>query len=191
MVHVFQHYLIPKEFFFKDFFFGRYAEFSKAVVQMGLGVTSPTEPSPTIPKVVYYGVFRDDGDKAAGATNIHKKVLADLETQVFNYWDALPTTPPRARPRPQVNMCVEGLQLLSSTERGPVWPETLDSKFPANSAEAKEIQELKQKFKSEFPEQVSVPAGGATNGAATVRASGQPDFSVDEGREPLDGLTFW
>ena len=131
---------------------------------------------------MYYGCFRD--------SDVHKRVQRDLEAMVFKHWDGLSSSPPKQRPRSQAapDWNVEGLLLLSCTRSGPVWPEHLDSKFAANSPEAKEIQELKQSFLSEFPA-ISEPgqaAAGAGARAPTVRAAGQPDFSVDGGREPLD-----
>lgn len=78
---------------------------------------------------------------------------------------------------------MEGLSLLSCTKSGPVWPDHLDAKFKAHSPEAKEIAELKKAFLADFPASVTAPAAP---GAATVRVTGQPDFSLDGGREPID-----
>ena len=135
------------------------------------------------PKVIYYGCFRE-GD-------VHKRMQRELESLVFRHWDDLSSSPPKQRPRSEAaaDWNVEGLVLLSCTRSGPVWPEHLDSKFAANSSEAREIQELKQSFLSEFPatsEPGQASATGAGAGGPTLRATGQPDFSVDGGREPLD-----
>ena len=162
----------------------RFAEFGQAVVEMAL----ETRPAGA-PLVIYYGLFRDDVDKTTGGPGNHKKVLSDIEAKVFRHWDGLGTSPPKQRPRAAQNFTVEGLSLLSSTQTGPVWPESLDDKFPPQTNEYKELQAIKQKFLDEFPQsrtgsQASPAAPAPTN--TTVRASGQPDFSVEDGREPLD-----
>ena len=134
------------------------------------------------PKVIYYGCFRE-GD-------VHKRVQRELESLVFKHWDDLSSSPPKQRPRSEAaaDWNVEGLVLLSCTRSGLVWPEQLDGKFATNSPEAREIQELKQSFLSEFPatSEPGQASAGAGAGGSTVRATGQPDFSVDGGREPLD-----
>ena len=81
---------------------------------------------------------------------------------------------------------MDGLCLISSTDAGPVWPESLGSKFPENSAEKKELDKLKEQFLAEFPSAQSGGASAAPAGSAqaTLRVTGSPDFS--QGPEPLD-----
>lgn len=159
----------------------RYAEFSKAVVDMAL---EPRQAG--LPEVIYYGIFREDPESKPGAPAIHKKVQGEIEAKVFQHWDALSTSPAKTRPKPQTNRCVEGLSLLSSTDQGPVWPGSLDSKFNAESAEGKELLALKQAFLAEFPPSEAARGQGNRTTPAQVRATGQPDFSVEGGQEPLD-----
>ena len=138
--------------------------------------------NPDLPAIVYYGLFRDEGEKA-GAAQTHRKVLADLESKVFQHWDGLATSPSKTRQRIVPDMRVEGLQLVSCTSTGPVWPDGLDAKFPVGTPEQKELQQIKDKFLEEFPA-VETPVSESKQ--APPRVSGQPDFTVDGGREPLD-----
>ena len=78
---------------------------------------------------------------------------------------------------------MDGLQLVSCTATGPVWPDGLDAKFPLGTPEQKEMQQMKEKFLEEFP---AVEAPVSEGRQAPPRVSGQPDFTVDGGREPLD-----
>ena len=137
------------------------------------------------PAVTYYGVFREEGVGAVNAKGeIHKRVLTELDMKVFQHWDDMASSPAKTRPKAQTDQSVEGLTLLSCTAAGPVWPATLTGKFPAESAEHKELMELKQTFEKEFPPQVE--GGGAPTVRKTMRVTGQPDFSIDGGREPID-----
>ena len=36
------------------------------------------------PKIIYYGIFRDDADSKPGTTATHRKVLAEIEAKVFS-----------------------------------------------------------------------------------------------------------
>lgn len=127
--------------------------------------------------MTYYGLFRDDVK--------HRKVAGDLESAVFSHWDQSSTAPAKQRPRPPVCLAVDGLCLISSTDAGPVWPESLQSKFPENSAEKKELDKLKEQFMTECPTAQSGGGSSAPGSApATLRVTGSPDFS--NGPEPLD-----
>ena len=140
-----------------------------------------------LPEVIYYGIFRDDAESKPGTTSIHRKVLGEIETKVFQHWDGLSSSPAKTRPKPQTNRCVEGLSLLSSTDQGPVWPDSLDAKFTSESAEGKELLALKQAFLSEFPPSETARSPQGPRSTPTQgRATGQPDFSVEGGQEPLD-----
>ncbi|CAK9024496.1 FO synthase subunit 1, partial [Durusdinium trenchii] len=163
---------------------GRYAEFSKAIVEMTLEGKKPDQPD-----LIYYGVFRDDSDRP-GASQIHKKVLHDIESKIFQHWDGLSSSPSKTRPKSQPSRLVSGLTLISCTEQGPMWPSSLNSKFAAGSPEAKELETLMKEFNTEFPPPSNTNTSSGTTAttpaSTTQRASGQPDFSVDGGKEPLD-----
>ena len=127
-------------------------------------------------RLIYYGLFRDEPP--------HKKVLTEMESTVFGHWDDLPSSPPKTRPHSQRSRMVDGLSIISCTSAGPIWPESLTTKFKADSAEGRELKALQEKFESEFPPPQVAPASGNTNGERVQRVSGQPDFS--DGTEPLD-----
>ena len=172
---------IMKQSVFLNLAASRYAEFSKAIVNMTLEGRQAG-----LPKIIYYGIFRDDADSKPGTTATHRKVLAEIEAKVFQHWDALSSSPAKTRPKPQTNRCVEGLSLVSSTEQGPVWPDSLDAKFPSESPEGKEVLALKQAFLAEFPASEARGQPGIRSKEPQLRATGQPDFSVEGGQEPLD-----
>lgn len=131
------------------------------------------------PPVVYYGIMR-----AAD----HKNIVSKLETQVYQHWDALETSPAKHRPRPVDDLSVSGLKLVSCSASGPGWPEHIMQKFSEGSSERTRLQEMKAAFEVEFP-----PVGSGSAGAPSlprpggvVRVSGRPDFSLDNGKQPLD-----
>jgi len=130
--------------------------------------------------VVYYGMLRDDVK--------HRKVASEIETAVFRHWDGSNEAPPKVRPRPPASFAVDGLCLISSTAAGPVWPESLASKFPEKSAENVELDKMKQAFLKEFPNARthSESTEPSTPTRGTVRVAGHPDFSNNHGPEPLD-----
>lgn len=135
------------------------------------------------PELIYVGLFREDEKKS------HKKVLAEIESKVYTYWDGLASSPPQTRTRSVQSMAVQGLEVISCTDSGPVWPDTLDSKFPSGTPEQKALGELKAKFLEEFPtaRQGNVASSSTPSTVPTApRVSGQPDFTLDGGREPLD-----
>lgn len=103
---------------------------------------------------------------------------------VYTHWDSASTSPPKQRPRDESNEgSMPQLQILGSHQGRPFWPETLLTRFAADSQEHESVMARKAKFDAMFPPQVAAttgrpaPAGGG-------RAGGQCDFSVDE--EPLD-----
>ncbi|CAK9102225.1 unnamed protein product [Durusdinium trenchii] len=148
-----------------------FAEFGTACVQRSLEEKTPP--------VLYYGIFRDDSG--------HKKTFADLQTSVFQHWDGLPSSPPKTRPRAKASLHVDNLSLLSCTATGPVWPEGLTDKFPADSAHRKELEALRNKFLEEFPPPKDTAGAGATTPRVPVRrVSGEPDFTIEDSRRPID-----
>lgn len=159
----------------------RYAEFARSCVERSLH--TPAQ------KVIYYGIFRDDGNGCGPSqkADLHKKVHAELEARVFRHWDAMPSSPAKTRPQSQPDLTVEGLALLSCTSAGPVWPVNLTQKFGHNSAEHQELQTMKEVFEREFPPQAQPQtANGGERPAAKIRVSGQPDFTIEDGKSPLD-----
>ena len=147
----------------------RHAEFCRACVKRVLD-------GQTQPQMVYYGVMREE----------HKRVMSDIEADVFQYWDNLSTSPAKTRPRPtSAEVRVEGLSICSYTAAGAVWPEHLLEKFPRDSAHHKELLDLKAKFIAEFPAAADSPSRASAGAPSTAlpRAVGRPDFQESA---PLD-----
>ena len=147
-------------------FYSRFAEYSRAITKRNLAGEQP--------KVIYYGLLRND----------QRKIVHDVETEVFNHWDDSPGAPPKTRPRTApAPPDVQGLVLVNyTTAGGPRWPDSLDQKFLTGSQQHKEIAVIKEKFLAEFPPAVGIGSGGSP--ATVPRAVGQPQFQPAE--EPLD-----
>ena len=116
----------------------------------------------------------------------HKKVMAEIEADVFKHWDSFASSPSKTRPRPPAEeLKVEGLTMCTfSAATGACWPDHVLEKFPAHSAEHKELAEMKNKFYEEFP-RPSSNAASAAPGSAPPRVVGRPDFTDSE-NPPLD-----
>ena len=130
------------------------------------------------PRLAYVGFLRDH----------QKDVLASIESTVFAHWDNLPTSPPKQRAREDSTINVTGLQLLSCDSAGrPGFPEHVFSKFVPGTNQHKKMTEIKEAFLREFPQGTAGSGSGATQppGGTRPRASGQCDFTIDEGKEPL------
>ena len=139
--------------------------------------------------MIYYGIFREDPTSSTMTvkSDLHRKVQVELETLVFKHWDGLSSSPAKIRPKPAVDMSVEGLALVSSTASGPTWPSSLLQKFAPDSAEAKELEGMKCQFEKEFPPvEPSPQTSSAANTAKLRRVGGQCDFSIEGGKEPID-----
>ena len=61
----------------------RFVEFGRACVQRVLE-------GETRPPIVYYGMLKKD---------LHKSVVTSIESEIFSYWDSLPDSPAKTRPR--------------------------------------------------------------------------------------------
>ena len=150
----------------------RYCEFGRACVTRALdGITRP--------KIKYFGLL----------DNSQKDVVTMIESQVFKYWDDLATSPAKTRPAPpipQVN--ISGLSLLSCSAAGKLtWPQSIMEKFPPESNQYKSMLKLKQDFEAEFGDRVVAEGVQSRSGQSRpARVSGQPDFTVDGGKEPVD-----
>lgn len=146
----------------------RYAEYGRACVRRLLE-------GETRPKLSYYGMFRKD----------QKQVVANIEGEIFEHWDGLPTSPPKTRPRdPAPHLtAIAGLSLMSLDSVGqPGWPDHVLNKFKADSEHRRKLEKMKADFLQEF----KVPAQAkASVSRGPVRVTGAPDFTVDSA-EPLD-----
>ena len=104
-------------------------------------------------------------------------------------WDSSSTAPPRTRSAealPEPN-----LHLLTWNNGVPGFPDNIINKFPEGSDAFLQVSALKKKLIEAFPDaaasnqasQSQQSPGRSTNRA---RAAGQPDFTVEGGKVPLD-----
>ena len=129
------------------------------------------------PPVHYIGCFRSE----------QEDVKTQLEEQVYKHWGQSSTAPPRNRP--SESLPEPSLVLLTWNNSAPGFPDSILSKFPEGSAAYHEMVNLKKKLVMQFPEAASAPqqAQSQQSRAATrARAAGQPDFTVEGGKVPLD-----
>lgn len=113
-----------------------------------------------------------------------KDVTASIRHKVYQQWDASSESPPQSRPAETTETTAPPLQVLAFQNGRPVFPNSLLSRFDADSREHQQILEKKVELELLFPP----PAAGdpvATAGQPG-RASGNCDFSVDNGLQPLD-----
>ncbi|CAK9045751.1 unnamed protein product [Durusdinium trenchii] len=146
----------------------RYAEFASACVDHSLKGEEP--------QLAYVGFLREH----------QKDVIASIESTVFTHWDSLPSSPPKTRARAESRINVSGLQLLSCDSAGrPGFPDHVMGKFAPGSAQHKKLCEIKEAFQREFPASAGRDGGAVTTPGTVPRASGECDFSIDDGKEPL------
>ena len=127
------------------------------------------------PPLVYYGILNKN----------QKTVVSALETQVFQHWDGLESSPPRSRPQTEESsVAIDGLSLLSCDSSGrPGWPDHVMEKFREDSHCRALLQKMKDDFMNEFKSRMPE---SVTPSRTVPRVTGSPDFSVDGGGEPLD-----
>ena len=126
------------------------------------------------PNMVYWGIIQEH----------QKDVISIIETDVFQKWDGLSTSPPKRRPQQERVTVITGMSLLSVDSAGqPGWPRHIMEKFDVQSEQYAALSKLKTPFEAEFP-----PQQQQSNLAARgqPRVSGVCDFSIEGGAEPLD-----
>ena len=128
----------------------------------------------------YYGVLRPD----------QKDMVAKLHAKIYDYWDQSTHAPPKTRGREEETRPPPAFALLGWSEDRAVWPRAVLENFPEQSSQREELLKLKAEFDALVPAlPSSTGASGSQGGAsarAAARASGSPDFSLDDGKKPLD-----
>ena len=145
----------------------RQVEFAKAIVERALATPNDG--------VRYIGFVRADDLKDAAASIRHK---------VYQHWDGSSESPPQSRPAETTGTSAPPLQILAWQDGRPIFPNSLVSRFDADSLENQQILQKKAELEQLFP----APAAGdpVTTPGQPGRASGTCDFSVDNGLQPLD-----
>ncbi|CAE7208396.1 cofG, partial [Symbiodinium sp. KB8] len=146
----------------------KYAEFGLASCQRSLEGKTP--------KSFYFGVLRAD----------QKDVQAEMATMAYNHWDSSNFCPPRSRPVEAPAESRTPLQLLTWVNGRPGWPSDVLSKFAPGSKEHDSIKKLKEEFEQICPAATETSPLVASSPANPSRAQGSPDFSIDNGKKPLD-----
>ena len=123
----------------------------------------------------------------------HAELRSAFESEIYKYWDNHGTlSPPKTRP-PTTTRTVDteslGLEMIAMDNSTPVFPlEVVLSRFRSSgAAEQEEVKKMQARFHEVYPP--PQPTGPGTNqrpASTTIRASGQCDFSIDDGRQPLD-----
>lgn len=126
------------------------------------------------PDVYYCGFLRED----------QKDCIADFEAAIYSHWDSSATAP--AKTRPSEAKPDPTLDLLTWVSGRPKFPDALLNKFSEGSASHKVISECKQELLRNFPEAGTDASVTASPSAGTVRAQGQPDYSIEGGARPQD-----
>ena len=129
--------------------------------------------------VHYFGLLRQS---QVGETR------SDIASAVYNMWDNSPESPPKQRPTEETTSPNFRFEILAMQDGRPKWPTVLDQKFPSDSTEHKELMAIKAELLAKFPG-LNAPAA-STSRAATAgsgaRSEGSCDYTVDDGKRPLD-----
>ena len=112
-----------------------------------------------------------------------KKIDKMIRDAVYQTWDASSSAPPRTRPAEEgIALEEPNLQILGWSQGRPHWPDSLNSKFAADTDEHTKLMEKKQLFDTAFP-----PVRATGPAPRTVgRVGGQCDYTVDDQAQPLD-----
>ena len=111
--------------------------------------------------------------------------MTAIRTLIYNDWDKdSRKSPPQERPGregPGESVPPPNLQILAWAQNRPLFPAALLTRFAEGTPEFDKINGLKKSFEVRFP----APAP-ATQNAGPARVGGMCDFSIDDGRPPLD-----
>ena len=126
----------------------------------------------------YYGVLRPD----------QKDMVPKLQAKIYDFWDQSSHAPPKTRGREEETRPPPAFALLGWSEDRAVWPRAVLDNFPEQSPQREELLKLKAEFDALVPALPSSARGtqGGAPARPAARASGSPDFSLDNGKKPLD-----
>lgn len=120
----------------------------------------------------------------------HADLRAAFESEIYKHWDEDATlSPPKTRPPSTASQPSQqqlGLELLAMENGAPVFPsQVLLSKFKEGSPEQEEVKKMEKTFHEKYAPPTQ-SRRNSTSGQQGHRASGQCDFSIDNGQRPID-----
>ncbi|CAE7422128.1 fp-1, partial [Symbiodinium sp. CCMP2592] len=127
----------------------------------------------------YVGLFRPE----------HADVKAELSGKIYSWWDNSSAAPAKRRAGDDVDLeaATVQLQILSLQGSKPIWPSSLEDKFPCGTPEHAKLLALRQEFLNEFPKPRALSQMGRQASSVsqqTQRLAAECDYSQDG--EPLD-----
>ena len=132
----------------------RQCEFGRAVLDRALGNQSP--------KIHYMGVMRPD----------QKKVVQELEQQVYKHWDDSLQSGPKQRPRTEQER--PQLSILRWAGSVPKLPDQMFGNFPVGSPQHGDVLKFEADLKRLWPAPEQPQIESSQNGP--VRTAALPDF---------------
>lgn len=146
----------------------RFCEFARACVDHNLAGKHP--------EIYYFGCLSKE----------QKDVVTMITEKLYKFWDGSNLAPPRNRPATTTTQEQPALSILAWHAGGPRWPSSLTEKFAVGTPQYLALQELKKEFETMFPTSTRPTPSPTSQSANAPRASGSCDFSIEDGREPLD-----
>lgn len=144
----------------------RFCEFGRAITERNLQQSGKT--------IHYCGLVQNDFQANATA----------IRTMVYNDWDMdSAKSPPKNRPSSRSEEAkVPQLEIFAWSDNRPVFPANLLTRFAEGTSEFIKMKEFKSKFDAKYP----TPCGSRAQQAGPARVGGDCDFTIDDGKLPLD-----
>lgn len=145
----------------------RHCEFARAAAECIL--------DKTLPQLRYIGFVKKE---------FLAKVQEAISATVYQHWDDSTESGPKTRPQEAESSEPLGFKVLSMSANGDItWPDSVTTRFPPDTSEFKALDARRQKFLELCPAHGTPARVGE---ASVSRSSARPDYSIDNGAEPLD-----
>ena len=145
----------------------RHCEFARAAAECIL--------DKTLPQLRYIGFVKKE---------FLAKVQEAISATVYQHWDDSTESGPKTRPQEAESSEPLGFKVLSMSANGDItWPDSVTTRFPPDTSEFKALDARRQKFLELCPAHGTPAQVGE---ASVSRSSARPDYSIDNGAEPLD-----
>ena len=156
---------------------GRFVEFARAVTEIRL-----QEPASPLRYIGFVKVV--EGDRGC-QKDPFMEIVSAVRSKVFQQWDQSKDAPPPTRPKTEAEQAsAPELGALAWQDDHAIFPEILLERFPEGTDEHEKIQAKQVEFDAQFPHKDPAPQTSTVGGIR--RAGGFCDFSVNEGRQPVD-----